>query len=580
MTRCLLLAWPPLLATVLLPGCTDPAGSPDGTGAAADAWFTDVTEASGLHFTTTSGRAPATQILEVKGGGLALIDHDGDGDLDVFVPNGATLDAPTRGPGCRLYANDGALRFRDVTAEAGLVFRGWGMGVAVGDIDADGHDDLYVSCFGPNALLRNRGDGTFEDVSARAGVDHAGWSTGCAFGDVDGDGDLDLYVTNYLAFDVARPPPGDTFKGVPVFGGPMGLAPQADVLYENRGDGTFADVTEAWGCAEVEAAYGLGVTILDIDADGAQEILVGNDSMPNFLFDDAAPDDSAGDGAAQGGPRPLADRAPLSGIACNGEGANQATMGIAVGDVDNNGLPDVFTTNFAGDSNTLHLNVDGRFFDDRTSLYGLRAGSQPFVGWATAFCDFDHDGDEDLLVFNGHTYPHASMRSMDSEARQPALLYEREGARFLPVPLERAGAWLGESHVDRSAAFGDLDGDGDVDVVVTELNGPLRILRNDAADTGGTGGGAWLVVHLHDARPGTGNPRGLGSRVEVRAEDAAWTRWIASGGSYLAASAAAAHVGLGRNEGPVDVHVTWPDGRVQVVSDVSSRQHLVVRRDD
>jgi hypothetical protein len=574
-----------------LPGCGDsqpPAAGPAPAGAAAAPspaavlgrfHFSEMAAECGLNMVTTNGRSPATQILEVKGGGLALLDRDDDGDLDVFVPNGATLESPLHGPGCKLFDNDGPQRaadgeavprFHDATAAAGLHFDGWGMGTAVGDVEGDGFDDLFVAAWGPDALLHNDGGRSFTDVTAAAGVADTRWSTGCAFGDVDGDGDLDLFVATYLVFDPARPPPGDTFKGVPVFGGPFGLPGEPDLLYANRGDGTFEDVSAACGIEAVPPSHGLGVTIVDIDLDGRQEIFVGNDSQPDFLFDDAE-----GAAASAGCARPLADRGMAAGLAVNGDGRAQATMGIAVLDVDGDGWPDVFTTNFSSDTNTLHVNRGGRFFEDRTSVYGLGAPSRPYVKWAALACDFDADGQEDLLIFNGHTYAHATLASMDSEAFEPPQLYARNGARFVLVTDPAAGAWLAEKHMDRSAALGDLDGDGDPDVVVTELNAPVRVLINDGPH------GRALTVALHDGRPGAKNPRGLGSRVGATLGGRTQWRWILSGTAYLSASEAAAHFGFGPGapEETADLLITWPDGHEQHVSGAKLGARTTVERD-
>ena len=521
--------------------------------------FTDQTARSGIDVVLTSGRSPATQILEVKGGGLALIDYDNDGDLDLFLPNGAYLDATAKGPGARLYENDGHMRFTDVTARSGIDFHGWGMGVAVGDVDGNGFDDLYVAAYGPDVLLLNDGKKRFTDATARAGLGDARWSTAAAFGDMDNDGDLDLYVANYVEFDPAHPPPTRTFFGVPVFGGPMGMTAAPDVLYENVGGGRFRDVSQASGIAAAKPSYGLGVVILDFDGDGRQDVFVGNDSMPSFLW------------INQGQGR-FTEQGLAAGLALNGDGEPQATMGIAIGDVNDDGRPDVFTTNFANDTNTLRVSVPGQAaWEDRTRQYNLAAVSRPFLGWATAFCDFDHDGDEDLVVFNGHVYPTATPETMDSTFRQTPLLFERTGARFERVDTARAGAWLAETHVDRSAAFGDLDGDGDVDMVVGELNGPVRVIENDGA------GAHHLVVELADRRPGVGNRHGLGSRVVLRQGAATQTRWIFSGGSFQAASAAYAHFGLPTAD-PVRLEVTWSDGVRQAVGDVGVDRRMVVDR--
>jgi hypothetical protein len=520
--------------------------------------FTDATAGSGVDLVLTSGRSPSTQILEVKGGGLALVDYDADGDLDLFVPNGAYLEATTRGPGARLYENDGRMRFTDVTARSGIDFHGWGMGVAVGDVDGNGFDDLYVAAYGPDVLLLNDGKKRFTDGTARAGLGDPRWSTAAAFGDVDADGDLDLYVANYVAFDAAQPPPGRTFFGVPVFGGPSGMKGVPDVLYENVGGGRFRDVSEASGIAAAPPSYGLGVVVLDFDGDGKQDVFVGNDSMPSFLW------------MNQGAGR-FAEQGLVRGLALNGDGEPQATMGIAVADVNADGRPDVFTTNFANDTNTLRVSVPGQAaWEDRTRQYNLAAVSRPFLGWATMFYDFDHDADEDLVVFNGHVYPAAAPETMDSTFRQTPLLFERAGPRFGRVDAARAGPWLAETHVDRSAAFGDLDGDGDIDMVVGELNGPIRVLRNDAE-------GHHLIVELADRRPGVGNRHGLGSRIVVRQGAATQTRWVFSGGSFQAASAPYAHFGLASG-GPVQLEVAWSDGVRQTLKDVRVDRRMVVDR--
>jgi hypothetical protein len=511
-----------------------------------------MTAASGISFSTTSGNTPSREILEVKGGGLALIDYDGDGDLDVFVPNGATMADPERGPGCRLFENLGRLQFRDATEEAGLTFQRWGVGVAVGDYDGDGHDDLYVTCYGPNALLRNTGDGRFEDVTDASGVAGNEWSTAASFGDLDGDEDLDLYVANYLQFDIANPPPRSTFKGAPVFTGPIGLIPQADLLYENLGGGSFRDVSESSGCRSVAPGFGLGAVILDFDGDGLQDIYVGNDSTANFLFTN------------KGGLR-FEDHGLRSGLAANIDGSTQSTMGIAIGDVNESGFPSIFTTNFSNDTNTLHVNKGNGFFDDETRRYGLGMLAFPLVGWAAGFYDFDHDADEDLLLFNGHVYPNATFEAMDSAHVQPPLLFKRQGECFMSVTAHEAGAWLAEAHCDRGAAFGDLDRDGDIDAVVLELNGPLRVLRNDSRAVGD-----WLIVELE--------PKALGSKIEVDVGGDHQTRWISSGGSFVSASAQYAHFGVQQGYVTADVTVTWPDGQRQNVSGVGLGQYVVVAR--
>ncbi len=536
------------------------AGSPGAVRGEAEAAlrFTDVTSDSGLRLTTTCGGTPSREILEVNGGGLALLDYDADGDLDLFVANGSTLADTARGPGSRLFSNDGRGKFLDVTAEVGIDLRRWAMGVAVGDYDADGDDDLYVTCFGPNVLLRNDvadGGRRFTDVAGAAGVADSRWGTSAAFGDVDADGDLDLYVANYLEFDPAHPPPRRTFKGAPVFGGPLGLPAAPDVFYENLGNGKFRDATAKSGCVAA-AGYGLGVVILDFDQDGRLDIYVGNDSTANFLFRNL------------GGGR-FEEIGMSAGIATDYDGRNQATMGIGIADVDGNSLPDLFTTNFSSDTNTLHLNRGRALFEDRTSQFGLAAVSRPFLGWGTGFYDFDADGDEDLYIANGHIYPEAVDHEIDADYKQPPLLFRRSGGRFDRV-LD-AGQIFVTPYAGRATAFGDIDGDGDVDVVMLTLNDLVRVFRNDRAQ------GDVVVVEL-EGRPG--NLRGLGSRVELVAGERVQRRWI-DGGSFQSVDAPAAYFGLGRRSVAVsdlELRVAWDDGTLTRHSGVPANRRITVIR--
>jgi len=532
-----------------------------GLGAAASTLrFTDAASAAGLDFRATSGADPSRHVLEVNGGGVALFDFDGDDDLDLFLANGSTLEAPERGPGSRLYRNRGGGTFEDVTERAGIALRRWAMGVAVGDADGDGRDDLYVTCYGPNVLLRNETgpDGPrFRDVTERAGVGDPSWSTSAAFGDVDGDGDLDLYVANYLAFDADAPPPRDrTFQGVSVMPGPQGLEAQPDTLYLNLGDGRFRDASRAWGVRSPEPGYGLGVRMLDFDEDGRLDVFVGNDSTLNFLFHNV-------------GGR-FEDVGLRSGIAANADGGAQATMGIGLADVDGNGRFDVFTTNFSHDTNTLHVNLDGRFFDDRTSQFGLGLVSRPFLGWGCGFHDFDADGDEDLFVSNGHVYPETADGRTGTEYEQHAVVFERAGPRF--ERAADAGPSLAVRYRGRAAAFGDLDDDGDVDVVLTTLGGPVHVLRNDAPHR------RVLVVRLEQDGP---NPRAYGATVELEVAGRTSRRWIGGDGSFQSADAPVAHFGLGSvaAEAPRTLRVRWPDGARTTIEAPPLDRRIVVRRD-
>ena len=502
----------------------------------------DVTASSGIDFVTTSGELPSTQIIEVKGGGVALVDYDGDGDEDLFFPNGATLPSPGQGPGARLYENLGGLRFRRVEPDPPLA--AWAFGPAVGDFNSDGREDLAVACHGSIRLLLSSGHGSFIDASERlpdSARDASAWNTSVAAGDLDADGDLDLYVTRYLRFDPAAPPGPSLFKGVPVMSGPRGLDPQRDVLLRNDGAGRFEDVSVPSGIAALPPAYGLNSAIADFTGDGMPDILVANDSHPDMLLKNL------------GGMR-FEDAGRRMGMATNMEGTDQASMGIAIGDVNGDGLPDAHISVFSSDTNTIHESREGRFFDDRTGLRGVGVPSRRLCGWASSFADLDHDGDEDLVTVNGHTYPQATLALMDSEWEQPMLVLERRGDRFEPVAPEALGPGCSGRHRDRSAVFADLDRDGDIDMVVAGLNQPVRVIRNahDTADD-------WIAIRLDDMRS-PGNRTARGARIQLSAEGLVQSRWLAGGGPFQSNRTVEAHFGTGLSRGPWHATVTWPDG--------------------
>ena len=538
-------------------------GPPEAAALEPSLRFAPMTESAGLDLVMTSGTMPSREILEVNGGGIAMFDYDNDGDLDVFLANGATLDDPAAGPGSRLYANRGNGTFEDATVRVGIDLRRWAMGVAVGDFDGDGWDDLYVTCYGPNVLLQNRADPRggrrLVDVSSAAGVADEQWSTSAAFADLDGDGDLDLYVVNYLEFGVAHPPSraGNAFKGVSVMAGPRGLTAQPDTLYENLGDGTFRSVEPAAGHGEsTDLDYGLGVRVFDFDGDGRLDIFVGNDSTEDWLFRNL-------------GGLSFEELAAVAGVAANGSGTTQATMGLGLVDADANGRPDLFATVFSDDTNTLHLNLEDGFFDDRSAQFGLAAISRPYLGWGCGFFDFDLDGDEDLFLANGHVYPEMDDPQVGSTWAQLPLLFERRGRRFEEATC--SDAWCQQRYHGRATAFGDIDGDTDIDVLMTTLNGPVLALRNDSRPS------HFAAVRLVGARP---NRRALGSLVELETTAGVQRRWTAGGGSFQSVDALDAVFGLGSAPvtGSLTLRVRWPDSAVTTIENPPADRLLVLTR--
>ena len=526
----------------------------------------DITATCGIDFTPTCGTLPSREILEVNGGGMALLDFDSDGDLDLFIANGATLEDPTHGPSSRLFENrsaDGRIVFHDSTAASGIAITRWAMGAAAGDYDGDGHVDLYISCHGPNVLLRNLGDGTFQDVTDAAGVAGDDWSTSAAFGDLDADGDLDLFVVNYLEFDPQHPPTRSQYKGHEVMGGPHGLAAMHDVLHENLGDGTFRDVTVSSGVATASAAYGLNLAILDMNDDGLLDVFVGNDSMPNHLFLQEADADGL----------QLREHGQRRGISSNMDGHDQATMGVAVADVNGDARPDIFTTNFSSDTNTLHIAAPDGLWDDRTTAMGLGLASRRMLGWASAFADLDHDGDEDLLIVNGHVYPQATLATMDSEYTQPPILMARDGQRF--TRCASVPASLTTPHRDRNLLLGDLDRDGDLDVLIGELNGPVRVLQNTVASNR-----QGMTITLHDQRPESKDRFGLGAKLHITAGRESHTRWIPGGACFQSTMPPEIHLAIAQDIRQIDITVQWPDGRTQRFQNIPPAPQIVLTRID
>jgi len=546
--------------------------------AAAGVSFTEVTKAAGLggfHF--TSGTPAKDYIIEAPGAGCAFVDYDNDGWLDIYLVNGSTLEAlrgKAKAPRAALYHNNRDGTFTDVTAQAGVANERWGQGVCIGDFDNDGWEDIYVTNFGKNRLYRNNHDGTFTDIAEKAGVALGGWSTGCAFGDYDGDGRLDLFVAGYVDFDIDRPPPPATgeapakkeaepgqasgsmgasyaagmsycqYRGRRVMCGPRGLKGAPDHLFHNNGDGTFTDVSEKAGVADKAGYYGFGVAWFDYDDDGRLDLIVANDSTPNYLYH------NRGDGTFE-------DVSYPSGAALNENGREQAHMGVAIGDYDGDGRDDIHITNFSDDSNVLYHNDGGGSFTEATFQMGLGEVTLPFLGWGTNFFDYDNDGRLDLLVANGHVYPAVDGADWGTSYKQRLLLFRNQG-KFYEVGSS-AGEALYLPRSARGSAVGDFDNDGDLDLLLNNMDDPPTLLRND----GGHQAGHWLTIRL------IGNlarkcPRdAIGTAVFCTANGRRMRDEVASGRSFNSQSDLRVHFGLGPATKVDKLEVRWANGRAE-----------------
>jgi hypothetical protein len=541
--------------------------------------FTDVTAAAGLLRSRNVSGPPENKqfLLEEMGGGAAWFDYDNDGWLDIFLVNGTSFDANVRDsqPTSYLFHNNRDGTFTDVTASARLLHSGWGQGCCVGDYDNDGFDDLFVTYWGRNVLYHNNGDGTFTDVSDKAGVAGSGtcWGAGCCFLDYDRDGHLDLFVANYVNFDPEKAPrPGQSiycrYNAIPVPCGPLGFAGGTNILYRNRGDGTFADVSEASGIArprgpssmvfvgsnwQPTGTYGMGAAAADFDNDGWPDIYVACDSAPSLLYRNSH------DGTFR-------EIAVPAGCALDENGVALAGMGAGVADYDADGWLDIVRTNFSEQVTTLYRNHGGGFEDA-----SIRAGlgvNRKYLGFGVDFFDFDNDGWKDIFIANGHVYAQIANRKLHLTYRQPKVLYRNAGnGRFADVSAT-AGAAIRAENLGRGCAFGDFDNDGDVDVIVNNLDGPPTLLRND----GGNRNSAILIKCV-----GTrSNRSAIGTRVKVTSGDHSQIAEVMSGSSYYSQNDFRLHFGLAHATAADIVELAWPSGVKETFRDLAANHLFVI----
>jgi hypothetical protein len=520
--------------------------------------FKDVAAAAGLtKWKHVVGTPEKNYIIETLGSGVALLDYDNDGWLDIYLVNGSTYDAMSgkaTPPHAALFHNNHDGTFTDVTAKAGVANDRWGVGAVVGDYDNDGWPDIYVTNFGKNRLYHNNHDGTFTDVAEKAGVALGNWSTGATWGDYDGDGLLDLFVPGYVHYDMENQPRAFSFckfRGVDVMCGPRGLQGEGDHLFHNNGDGTFTDVSQRAGVSDPSHYYGLASLFVDVNGDGKLDLLVADDSTPNYLYI------NKGDGTFE-------DDSYSSGYALNDSGRETASMGIAAGDLSHRGTIDLFNTTFSDDYKPLYRNDGSGNFTDTSYQDGIAEPTVPFLGWGTAFIDYDNDGWLDLIEVNGHVYPQVDAQNWGTTWAQRPLLFHSENGKLRLVPAVE-GTGLAEVTTARGMAYGDLFNDGHIDVVINNLDGPPSLLRNVVEN-----GNHWIAFKLVGAPAAgaakRGSPRdAVGACVLLTANGFTQRADVLAGGSFASSSDQRPHFGLGKATKIDKIEVRWPSGHTETI---------------
>ncbi len=551
-----------LLAQGVATHTAKPLARPAPSGRPFNAHFVDVAASAGLTEPTIYGGVESKKyILEATGCGCAFIDYDNDGWMDIFILSGTRLEGAPPGTTNRLYKNNRDGTFTDVTEKAGLTAVGWASAVCVGDYNNDGFEDLFCTYFGQNRLYRNNGDGTFTEVTKAAGLwaEQTRWGAGCSFLDYNRDGHLDLFVSNYVRFSFEHAPvPGENvncnWKGIPVECGPRGLPTGRHLLYRNNGDGTFTDVSQQAGIAAATESYGMTVVAADFDEDGWPDIYVACDSTPSLLFMNNH------DGTFR-------EEGVMRGVALSDDGAEQAGMGLGVGDYDLDGHLDLFKTHFADDANGLYHNDGKGNFDDVTRLSRIGVETR-YICWGAGMVDLDNDGYPDLFMVSGSVYPEVERKLPQYANKNPRSVFRNLGNGTFEELVEEAGPGVAEVHCSRGCAFGDFDNDGDVDILIVNLNEPPSLLRNDLK-----GSQNWIKVKLEGVKS---NRSAIGARVLARYGGKVQAQAMLSQSSFYSSNDPRLHFGLGASK-TADIEVHWPNGLVEQFAGVKSNQWLKLR---